>query len=79
MSNKRNYQMSYRRKTIEDAISYRKPMAVTLTAIYTDNYTYPVCPRCKCPMDREYLSFCDRCGQRLKWYGYKKHTEFYHI
>ena len=25
------------------------------------------CPRCRLTMDREYMSFCDRCGQKLDW------------
>lgn len=29
--------------------------------------SYPVCPRCGRTMDREYQSFCDRCGQALSW------------
>ena len=33
---------------------------------------YPVCPRCAISLDREYQRFCDRCGQRLGWQGYKK-------
>ena len=29
--------------------------------------TFPVCPRCHCNLEREYQSFCDRCGQKLGW------------
>lgn len=36
------------------------------------NYnSYSVCPRCKATMEREYQSFCDRCGQRLDWSKYE--------
>lgn len=28
---------------------------------------YYICPRCRCTLDREYVSFCDRCGQKLDW------------
>lgn len=28
---------------------------------------YCVCPGCKCTFEREYQSFCDRCGQKLAW------------
>lgn len=31
---------------------------------------YPVCPYCKLILDREYLHFCDRCGQELDWKDY---------
>ena len=33
--------------------------------------TFPVCPQCHCSMEREYQSFCDRCGQRLNWKGFR--------
>ena len=33
---------------------------------------WAVCPRCGMTMDREFMSFCDRCGQRLGWNAYKK-------
>ncbi len=33
---------------------------------------YYVCPRCGCLLDREFIRFCDRCGQRLDWSDYKK-------
>lgn len=33
---------------------------------------YYVCPHCKITMDREFMSFCDRCGQKLDWKYYKK-------
>ena len=32
----------------------------------------PVCPRCKTTMEREYMAYCDRCGQCLDWRGLKK-------
>lgn len=31
---------------------------------------YYVCPRCDCLLDREFVRFCDRCGQRLNWQFY---------
>ena len=49
-----------------DAVSYRIPLPVTKVIAYS-NTTYPVCPRCAVSLDREYMSFCDRCGQKLNW------------
>ena len=57
-----------------DPREYRKPMTVTewrkdhiiFYGVPKDTY-YPVCPRCKTSMDRDYVKFCDRCGQRLAW------------
>lgn len=51
----------------EDAISYRTPMEVTRILKLKNGGLYPVCPRCKITVDREYMKFCDRCGQRLSW------------
>ena len=48
------------------AVSYRVPLLVTKVIAYA-NTTYPVCPRCAVSLDREYMSFCDRCGQKLNW------------
>ena len=28
-----------------------------------------LCPRCRIPLDRDYQSYCDRCGQHLNWNG----------
>ena len=51
----------------EGAISYRTPMEVTRILKLKSGNLYPVCPRCKITVDREYMKFCDRCGQRLDW------------
>ena len=50
------------------AVSYRIAVPVTHMVQYSAHGTcYPLCPRCKTGMDREYASFCDRCGQKLNW------------
>ena len=46
---------------------YRFPMQVTKVLVLTYEGSYPICPRCGCSIDREYMNFCDRCGQRLGW------------
>ena len=33
---------------------------------------YYLCPRCRKSLDRDFQSYCDRCGQRLDWAGYRK-------
>lgn len=49
-------------------LSFRRPMPVTEVALFArDRFPYPRCPRCHRTMDREYMSFCDRCGQKLDW------------
>lgn len=43
------------------------PRFVTQVRIYPKGDIYPVCPRCGRSLDREYMNFCDFCGQRLAW------------
>lgn len=47
--------------------SYRVPLLVKNVRTFADGNTYPICPRCINTLDREYMSFCDRCGQKLNW------------
>ena len=54
-------------KRIAEAVSYRVPIVVSRVRYYGDNDVYPICPRCKLTIDREYMAYCDRCGQRLDW------------
>ena len=51
----------------EDVSHYRVPMEVTRILKLKNGDLYPVCPRCRITVDREYMKFCDRCGQRLGW------------
>lgn len=50
-----------------ETMTYRVPLAVTKIFVLPDNTSYPICPRCLISLDREYISFCDRCGQKLNW------------
>ena len=53
-----------------DASNYRCPMPVTAVRCYPGcpkRFSYPICPRCRQSLEREYQSFCDRCGQKLDW------------
>lgn len=49
------------------AVSYRIPLPVSDILLFPDKNSYPICPRCDSTLDREYMHFCDRCGQRLAW------------
>lgn len=58
------------RSSFEEAWSYRQPMLVVEVQVlpYVQGFTtYPICPRCNRSIDREYMSYCDRCGQALDW------------
>ena len=59
---------------------FRFPMPVTEVMVFETVHGktgYYVCPRCKITMEREYASFCDRCGQRLHWKNCKKAKKVY--
>jgi len=58
--------------TAEPAESFRQPMRVTEKHLFRDGTVYPVCPRCRVTLNREYQAYCDRCGQALDWKAYKK-------
>ena len=51
-------------------MAFREPMPVTHIRCfrYLSGVTgFPVCPQCGKTMEREYQSYCDRCGQCLDW------------
>lgn len=55
--------------------SYRFALPVTELMVFeTGQRTdyYYVCPRCGVTLEREFLGYCDRCGQHLDWKNYKK-------
>ena len=52
--------------------SYRLQMPVTEVMVFPDGNGYYICPRCHITVEREFMAFCDRCGQHLEWKYYKK-------
>ena len=53
--------------------AYRRAMCIKERMVFSNiggETTYYVCPRCKTTMEREFMAFCDRCGQKLDWRGY---------
>lgn len=55
--------------------SYRAPMEIheaMKLPEYRNASIYYICPRCNLTLDREFMHFCDRCGQCLSW---KKHQK----
>lgn len=57
--------------------SYRLQMPVTEVMVFPYGNGYYVCPRCHITLEREFMAFCDRCGQHLGWRGYKKAKVIY--
>ena len=49
------------------AVSYRIPLPVVEVVVFRSGDGYCVCPRCDSLLDREYMRFCDCCGQHLAW------------
>ena len=51
-------------------LSFRTPMSINELMEFPCGWgttAYYVCPRCGITLEREYQSFCDRCGQHLNW------------
>lgn len=57
-------------KIIWHICSYRIPMLVIDAIQYSENIIYPLCPKCNIWLDKSYMNYCDRCGQRLSWLLY---------
>lgn len=58
-----------------EEIRYREVMNVEEIKVYqtgAGEIGYAVCPRCGITMEREYMNYCSRCGQRVGWKGYQK-------
>lgn len=58
----------------QDELSFRSPMPVVEIRIFSSvsgSPAFPVCPRCKCILEREYMSYCNNCGQCLSWKNFK--------
>lgn len=54
---------------------YRAPIQVSAIRLYhfaTGDVSFPICPRCNRTLEREYQSYCDRCGQHLSWKNFDK-------
>ncbi len=61
---------------LKEMASFQIPMKVNEMVrfqTYAHQYDlYYICPRCKISLERDFMSYCDRCGQRLDWKDYKK-------
>lgn len=52
---------------LKELEGYRLPLAVNEIRLFHNGDVFPVCPRCRVTLNREYQSYCDRCGQHLDW------------
>ena len=51
---------------------YRMELRIKEVMVFPNGHAYYVCPRCDITLEREFVAYCDRCGQHLDWRGYKK-------
>ena len=62
-------------------MTYRVPMMVKdMVSFYhfPEDNVYYRCPRCQELLPREFMAYCDRCGQCLDWREYRKAKCTYH-
>ena len=56
-------------------LSYRIPMKVKDVKVFPrfpeKDDIYYRCPRCQKLLDREFMAYCDCCGQCLDWHDYR--------
>lgn len=48
-------------------MSFRMELPVKEVMIFSNGDAYYVCPRCRITLEREFMAYCDRCGQCLGW------------
>lgn len=51
-------------------VQFRTPKTVSELMIFRDT-SFFVCPQCGITLEREFMNYCDRCGQCLDWKNYK--------
>lgn len=60
---------------LNDELQYRRPMCIREVMVFPAIRNCPslaVCPRCRITLEREFVAYCDRCGQCLDWHRYKE-------
>lgn len=58
----------------EDGVSFRIPMPVIEVHVFpsmSGSPSFPACPQCGHTLEREYMAYCDCCGQCLSWDSYQ--------
>ena len=57
---------------------YRMEYPVKEVMVFPNGHAYYLCPKCGITLEREFVAYCDRCGQNLGWRGYKNAKVLYH-
>ena len=55
-------------------LTYRLPRKIRMKRRYPNGAVFALCPRCNTPLSRDYLPYCDQCGQQLTWCSYGRNT-----
>ena len=55
----------------------RMEIPIKEVMVFPNGHAYYICPRCNLTLDREFMAYCDRCGQHLGWRNYKKANVVY--
>lgn len=66
----------------EESMLPEKSKAMQVAKVFYNDmapakYSFPICPNCNITLEREYQSYCDRCGQMLSWKGYSQAEVIY--
>ena len=56
---------------------YRMELLVKEVMVFPNGDAYYICPKCNITLEREFVSYCDRCGQCLGWKGYRNAKVIY--
>lgn len=56
---------------------YCMELPIREVMVFPNGHAYYVCPRCNITLEREFMSYCDRCGQHLGWNSYRKAKVIY--
>lgn len=56
----------------DNELEYRIPKKINKRICFKNGDVYSICPGCERILDREYMAFCDCCGQKLSWRGFSR-------
>ena len=65
---------------VRKQLDFRTELPVLEKVVYSGQtmsdvgYEYPICPKCRTSLEREYVNYCDRCGQHLGWSEYDNYA-----
>lgn len=61
---------AFRDQQFFSEVYYRIEIPVRQRVYYANVSAYPLCPRCGRSLNREFMHFCNLCGQKLGWDEY---------